>query len=101
MLAVLSGLWLNTAWGQAILTCTVTAAPTIVKAEGQAEPMGDLVLQCSGGTPGTSFNAGLSIFLPVAITNRLNANGTAAGTQLLVNGANGPATATHEENAAP
>src|SRR5271170_6666328 len=32
-------------------TCAVTAVPNIVRAEGIAELLGDLILNCSGGTP--------------------------------------------------
>lgn len=63
----------------------------MVRAEGQAEQLGDIVLQCAGGTPGAVIATSLSVFLPVPITNRLNPDSTAAGVQLTVDGANGPA----------
>jgi uncharacterized protein (TIGR03437 family) len=62
----------------------------MVRAEGQAELLGDLVLECAGGTPGAVVNTSLSVLLPVAITNRLNTDSTASGVQLLVGGASGP-----------
>src|SRR6185312_10194476 len=53
--------------------CQVTSAPVQVRAEGLAERVGDIFLQCSGATPGSVFNGNLTIFLPVSITNRVDA----------------------------
>jgi hypothetical protein len=38
--------------------------------------MGDILFDCSGGTPGTSFNGNLTFFLTVNVTNKLLANNT-------------------------
>src|SRR5262249_25026247 len=54
--------------------CTVTAVPTQVRAEGLTERIGDILLQCSSSTPGAVLNGNLSVFLPVTVTNRLDAN---------------------------
>jgi uncharacterized protein (TIGR03437 family) len=43
-----------------------------VRLEGLAEKMGDIVLGCSGGTPGLVITGNLSVQLTVPITNRLS-----------------------------
>jgi uncharacterized protein (TIGR03437 family) len=53
----------------------VTAVPTQVRAEGLAERTGDILLQCSGSNSGAVLTGNLSVFLPVAVTNRVNSNG--------------------------
>src|ERR1041385_5756911 len=56
--------------------CAVTSVPAQVRAEGVTERMGDIILQCSGSTPGAVLSGNLSVFLPVSITNRLDSNST-------------------------
>ena len=53
--------------------CQVSTSPVQVRAEGLTERLGDLLLQCSG-SPGTVFSANLTLFLPVNVTNRVDAN---------------------------
>ena len=74
---------------QTPLTCTVSATPSTVRIEGLAEKMGDIVLGCSGGTPGTAVTGNLSISLTVPITNRL-ISGTAGDIVVTVNSGSGP-----------
>ncbi len=45
-----------------------------MRAEGLTERLGDIILQCSGSNPGTVFSGNLTLFLPVGITNRVDAN---------------------------
>ncbi len=45
-----------------------------MRAEGLTERLGDVILQCSGSTPGTVFSGNLTLFLPVSVTNRVDAN---------------------------
>jgi len=71
-------------YAQKPTTCVVSAAPPIVHSEGLAERIGDIVLQCSG-TPGVAVTAELTVFLPVAITNQVNAGGYATGASLSIN----------------
>ena len=73
------------------MICTASAVPTIVRAEGVAERMGDILLQCSGGTAGTFVSGNLSVFLPVSITNRIGADSTAAQAALTVETGAAPA----------
>ncbi len=52
------------------LNCSATAVPTLVRSEGISERMGDIVLSCSGGSPGGTVQGNLSLFLSVPITNK-------------------------------
>lgn len=53
--------------------------PAVVRAEGLAEQMGDIVLSCTG-TPGGAVGGNLTVFLNVNITNRALSNGTVNAT---------------------
>ena len=57
-----------------LLTCLTSAVPLTVRAEGVTERIGDIVFLCSGGAPNTTVTGNLTIFLNVAITNRISAN---------------------------
>lgn len=54
--------------------CQVSATPLQVRAEGLTERLGDIVLQCSGANPGTLFSGNFTLYLPVSVTNRVDAN---------------------------
>src|SRR5438874_6782571 len=54
--------------------CLAISVPTMVRAEGLAERLGDIALQCSGFLPGAVFSTNLTLFLPVNVTNRLDDN---------------------------
>ena len=64
--------------------CAVTTVPTTAHAEGLTERMGDLLLQCSGSTPGAVSSGNLTLFLPVSVTNRVDANNLAQDAVLSV-----------------
>ena len=64
------------ALAQSALVCTTTAVPPIVRSEGLTERLGDIILGCSGGTPGAVVSANLTLFLNVGITNRLVSGNT-------------------------
>jgi uncharacterized protein (TIGR03437 family) len=53
--------------------CQAASTPLLVHSEGLAERIGDIGLQCSGATSGSTFSANLTLFLPVNITNRIDA----------------------------
>ncbi len=55
------------------VTCLATAVPPIVRAEGLSERLGDIVLNCTGGTPGGSLTGNLTVFLNVNVANRITA----------------------------
>lgn len=58
------------------LTCAVTAsAPPIVRAEGRAELVSDIVLTCRGGNPATPAAVNVSVFLNTNITSNLTGPG--------------------------
>jgi hypothetical protein len=59
---------------QTILTCNAISVPPIVHTEGITERIGDIVLNCSGGTPSAQITGNLSIFLSVNVTNRVAGN---------------------------
>lgn len=52
------------------VTCNAGAVPSLVRAEGWTEQMGDITLDCTG-TPNNTVNASLGVFLSVPITNHL------------------------------
>src|SRR5436305_7321502 len=54
--------------------CVASSVPVQVRSEGLTERLGDIVLQCSGLNPGTSFSANLTLFFPVNVTNRVDSN---------------------------
>jgi len=67
------------------LFCSAAAVPAMVRTEGVSESLGDVLLQCSGGTPRATITGNLGLMLPVAITNRVGADGLASGLTLAVN----------------
>ena len=60
-----------------------------VRAEGITETLGDILLTCSGGAPGSVITLNLSIFLNVSITNRISAT-NATDVSLTVDSGAGP-----------
>ena len=54
--------------------CATTAVPPQVHAEGLAEVIGDVILQCSSSNAGAVITGNFSLSLPVSITNRIDAN---------------------------
>ncbi|MDQ6677321.1 MAG: hypothetical protein M3Z09_08495, partial [Acidobacteriota bacterium] len=65
-----------TAFGQTPpITCSTAATNLTDRSEGLAEPVGTILLNCSGGAAGQQVTANLTLSLNVAITNRINAAG--------------------------
>src|SRR5579871_4988019 len=64
-------------------TCVASAVPAIMHAEGLAEQVGTINLQCTG-TPGAVVSGSLGISLPIAITNRINSGSYAVDATLSV-----------------
>jgi uncharacterized protein (TIGR03437 family) len=54
--------------------CQVSTSPVQVRAEGLSERLGDIVLQCSGANPGAVFTGNFTLYLPVSVTNRVDAS---------------------------
>ena len=71
------------------LVCAPTANPPLVHAEGVAERVGDIVLSCSGGSPGNVATGNFSVFLNTAITNKIS-GGNASGAVLTIDTGAGP-----------
>jgi len=58
------------------VTCSVSAAaPPIVRAEGKAELVSDILLVCTGGNPAAAAPVNLSVFLNTNITSNLTGPG--------------------------
>src|SRR5690242_2395894 len=51
------------AQSSAAIQCSVTSSPAQLRAEGVTELLGDILLQCSGSTPGTAITGNLTIGL--------------------------------------
>jgi len=77
---------------QTALVCTTSATNQVVHAEGLAEPVGSLLLNCSGGTAGQTVTTNLTATFPTAVTNRVNSTGT-PDTSLTVDTGAGPVAA--------
>lgn len=75
------------------LACALSAASPLLHAEGVSEKLGDILLQCSGGTAGTVVSGNLTVFLPVGITNRVTPDGVAPEVALSYETAAGAAAA--------
>src|SRR5664280_687340 len=70
--------------------CQVSTSPVQVRAEGLTERVGDIVLQCSGSVPGTVFSGNFTLFLPVGVTNRVDANNQTRDAVVSVDLGSGP-----------
>src|SRR5579862_3223285 len=73
-LALLAALCAWPTFAQNPLVCVPSAVQVPVAAEGLTEPLGDIVLSCSHGTPGATVTGNLTVFLSVNITNKIAAN---------------------------
>ena len=62
-------------YAQVNLSCQASANPLLVRGEGLTERMGDILLQCTGGVPGSTVSGNLTVFLSVAMTNRIDSTG--------------------------
>jgi len=64
--------------------CATSAVTKQVRAEGVTEPVGNIILQCSSSTPGATINGNYTVYLPVDVTNRVNANNLTTDAMLSV-----------------
>src|SRR5689334_5498068 len=64
--------------------CQATSTPLQVRAEGVTERLGDIGLQCSGARPGSVLSGNMTVYLPVLVTNHVDANNPAADAVLSV-----------------
>lgn len=55
-------------------TCQVATQPSLLRAEGLTEPIGDILFSCSGFASGASISGAFMVSLPVNVTNRVDAN---------------------------
>lgn len=76
-------------WAQGVSpACVTTAVPPLIRAEGVAERLGDITLNCSG-SPGQQISGNLTIFINAPITNRILSTG-ALDLLLTVDSGTGP-----------
>ena len=57
------------------MTCVTNALPPVLRAEGKAELVADIVLTCTGGSPTASVLANFSLFLNTNVTSNLTGPG--------------------------
>ncbi len=69
--------------------CSVTTSTPQIRAEGVAERVGDIFIQCAFGSNPTTISGVLVIYLPVAVTNSVDANGLARDAALLADTGSG------------
>ena len=69
--------------------CRVTSNPLQVRAKGVTERLGDIVLECSGSTPGTVLTGNLILFFPIVVTNRIDSNNQTHDAMISVNTGSG------------
>lgn len=69
--------------------CAVSGVPTQVRAEGLTERMGDIILQCSGSNPGAMLTGNLAVYLPIGITDRIDANNQSVDATLYADNGSG------------
>ncbi len=70
--------------------CQASSTPLQVRSEGLTERLGDILLQCSSSNPGTVFNANLTVFLPVNVTNRVDSSNLTHDTVVTIDLGTGP-----------
>ena len=85
LLGALLALATGSAFAQTQPACKTSGVPVQVRAEGLTERIGDILLQCSGYNAGAVLSGNLTIFLPVGITNRVDANNQTQDAVLFVN----------------
>jgi uncharacterized protein (TIGR03437 family) len=73
--SLLGSLGAASAFAQSGLNCVGSAVPSILRSEGVAERLGDIVLTCTSGTPGNIVGGNLVVFLNVPVTNRITPEG--------------------------
>jgi uncharacterized protein (TIGR03437 family) len=72
-----------------VVTCATLAVNPPLHAEGITEVVGDILISCSGGNPGTTMSLNLTVFLNVGVTNRVSAAGS-TDVLLTVDSGSGP-----------
>jgi uncharacterized protein (TIGR03437 family) len=72
-----------------LLSCATGAVNTSVHAEGISETLGDILLNCTGGSPGAAITLNLVISLNVGLTNRISST-NATDVSLTIDSGSGP-----------
>jgi len=66
-------LFLSSLYAAQVLSCSATAVPLVVRAEGVTERMGDISLICNGGQAFATVTGNFTLYLSVPLTNRIAA----------------------------
>lgn len=70
-------------------SCVASAVPPVVRSEGLAERLGDLVYHCTG-VPNQTFTGNFSVTLNTAITNRISTGTILTGIVFTIDNGTGP-----------
>ncbi len=97
MVGLAVGLTVPASAQSSAVTCNTNASvPTLARAEGYAELVGDYVLVCTGGTPTASGQVvpqvNVSVFLTTNITSKITAGGLYDEALLIIDEPNSPGT---------
>ena len=88
LVAVLVGLSVPASAQSGAVTCNAFTTPTLARAEGYAELVGDYIMQCTGGTPTPPGQAvpsvNITVFLSTNITSKLTASSTSVFDEALL-----------------
>src|SRR5258708_9923172 len=71
------------------IVCTASAVPPLIRAEGLAERIGDIMITCSG-VPNSTLTGNFTVALATNISNRISSGNTLSGIVLTVNSGAGP-----------
>lgn len=74
---------------QAQTICVPTTVIPLIRSEGIAERIGDIVLTCSG-SPNSSLTANFTVALNANVTNQVSSGGTLNGIAFTIDGGSGP-----------
>ena len=71
--------------------CLLSSSPPPLRAEGLTETLGQILISCSGFTPGAKISGNFFLVFPVSVTNRVDADGFASEPVLSIDYGLGPA----------
>jgi len=74
---------------QSNVTCGATSVPPVIRAEGLAERIADVVYTCTG-SPNPPLTGNFTVTLNTEISNRLTAGGSLTGINLTIDSGSGP-----------
>ncbi|MBZ5604800.1 MAG: hypothetical protein LAO79_21085, partial [Acidobacteriia bacterium] len=88
MVAMIVGLSIPASAQSGAVTCNAFTTPTLARAEGYAELVGDYIMQCAGGTPTPPGQAvpsvNVTVFLSTNVTSKLTASSSSVFDEALL-----------------